>query len=152
MTNKISKVLPTKFATPLEDEFNKPKHEAHIYSPGEDDKVLGHVQARPGANIDEKVYWFPESFNYLRKLLHEEFPHLFAVVGWAMANDAPRFIELMDAALDTKTTFDTAKVDATCKKYIDLLRMKKGWSPLHATAAWSGPPKIVDVNGKEFRE
>jgi hypothetical protein len=144
------KVPSLRKLTDLDDALHAPKHEAKIYSPGDVDAVSGAATARPDAHISEKVYLFPESYNYLRKMLYEEFPMLFQIVGHAMAFDAPRFIELMDAALDTKTTFDSDKVDSTCKKYIDLLRAKIGLSPLHATAAWSGAPRIVDATGKEI--
>ena len=50
-----------------------------------------------------------------------------------MAHDGPVFLELMDAALDTKTTFDTATVGGICAKYIDLLRNKRGLSSIHTT-------------------
>jgi len=144
-------VLPTKLPTALDHELNQPKQEARIYSPGADDPAEHHAKATEGAHISEKVYLFPEAFNALRKELHENWPQLWSLVGYPMAFDAPTFIELMDAALDTKTTFDTHKVQATCEKYLDLLRMKRGLKPLHATAAWSGiesAGRIVDSEGK----
>ena len=149
--SKQTHTLPTKLPTALEHELNQPKQEARIYSPGELDDPNVHKQAPENAHISEKVYMFPDSYNALRKYLHDEFPTLFALVGYPMAFDAPRFIELMDAALDTRTTFDSHKVDATCKKYLDLLRIKKGLKPLHPTAAWSGlesAGRIVDENGQ----
>ena len=126
-------VLPTKFATPAEDEANLPRYEEHMYTGGEVDSQPGrmHKLVDPNAHISEKVYLFPDSFNALRIELNDHFPHLFQVVGWPMVNDGIRFIELMDGALDTKTTFDSAKVDAISKKYLDLLRALRGLSPLH---------------------
>jgi len=125
------KVLPTKFATPFEDAANLPKHESHMYNNAPLDKDTGDQRADPNANIDQKVYWFPEAYNALRIEMHEHWPSLFAAVGWFMAHDGIRFIECMDAALDTKTTFDSAKVNGICAKYLDLLRNKRGLSSLH---------------------
>ena len=127
-------VLPTKFATPADDVANLPKKEAQDYSstiPIDNEPGRMNKPARPGANFDEKVYLFPESFNALRRELHDYWPNLWQQVGFVMAFDAVVFIELMDAALDTKTTFDSDKVDGICKKYIDLLRNKRGFSGLH---------------------
>lgn len=136
-------VLPTRLPTALDHELNQAKKEVHDYRPGEVDAVSGAQAARPGANFDEKIYWMPEVFNALRRELNENWPHLFARVGWAMAFDAPTFIEMMDAALDTKTGFDSDRVEATCAKYLDMLRIKRGLSPLHPTAAWNQGPKII---------
>lgn len=129
-------VLPTKFATEADDHANLPKYERkNENNPGaplDSEPGRMHKPARPGANFDEKVYMFPDSFNALRIELHDHWPNLFKVVGYWMAFDAMTFIELMDDALDTRTTFDTQMVDAICKKYIDLLRNKRGLSSLHA--------------------
>lgn len=130
---KIIHTLPTKLPTEFEHEKNLPKTEVNMYNSGPVDDRPGHIAARPGANFDEKIYMFPDSYNYLRTELNDNWPKLFAHVGYAMAFDAVRFIELMDDALDTKTGFDSAKVDAICKKYIDLLRNKRGLSSLHTT-------------------
>lgn len=126
-------VLPTKFATPFEDQKALPATEAKSYNAAPLDSEAGraHSSAKANANFDEKVYMMPESFNALRRELYENWPRLFALVGHAMAFDAVRFLELMDGALDTKTTFDSQKVDGTCKKYLDLLRAKRGLAPLH---------------------
>lgn len=130
MTNKV---LPTKFATPQEDLANLPHQEAHDYSsalPVDSQPGRMNKPARQGANFDEKIYLFPESFNALRVELYENWPKLFQAVGHAMVFDAIRFIEEMDSALDCKTTFDSDKVDAICSKYLNLLRNKRGISSL----------------------
>lgn len=111
-----------------------PKHEVVEYDAGPTDNEAGvqeHKIVDANAHISEKVYMFPESYNALRRELDTYYPNLFASVGWPMANDAPTFIEMMDAALDTRTTFDTAKVDSICKKYLNLLRAKRGISAIH---------------------
>ena len=132
-TNKRT-VLPARFATAADDAANLPAREAKDYSshlpldnePGKMHKLVGDK-----ANFDQKVYMFPESYNALRTELDTNWPTLFAQVGHAMAFDAITFIEMMDAALDTRTTFDSAKVDAISKKYLNLLRNKRGVSSIH---------------------
>jgi hypothetical protein len=89
-----------------------------------------HKPAPENAHISEKVYLFPESFNALRIEMDSNWPQLWKAAGWYMAFDSITFIEQMDAALDTKTTFDSAKVDAICRKYLNLLRNKRGLSDL----------------------
>ena len=141
MTDDLSKklgidkrtVLPLRFATPMDDAANLPKHQAVDYSsalPVDSEPGRMHKAPRPGENFDEKVYMFPESYNALRRELYENWPQLFAAVGGPMALDAVHFIELMDAALDTKTTFDSAKVASISLKYLNLLRNKRGLSSL----------------------
>ena len=127
--DKITKTLPTKFATAFDDAANQPKNEAIRYNNAPLDK--DRVENKPTDNIDQKVYWFPASYNALRVEMHDNWPNLWQLVGRAMAFDAVIFCQLMDAALDTKTTFDTHTVDGICKKYLDLLRAKRGLSSLH---------------------
>lgn len=127
----LTKVLPTKFATPFEDALNLPKQEAYRYNAAPLDKDTGDKRNNPNDHILEKTYFFPEPYNALRIELYENWPKLWEVVGYVMAYDGPVFVELMDAALDTRTTFDTATVGGICAKYLDLLRAKRGLSPLH---------------------
>lgn len=132
-SKQISKVLPTKFATPAEDAANLPKQEAKDYSshlPEDSEPGRMNKPAPANAHISEKVYYFPESFNALRVEMHDHWPTLWKTVQWFMAFDAVTFIEIMDGACDCRTTFDTAKVDAICARYLDLLRKKRGLSPL----------------------
>lgn len=136
MTNKKDswkQVLPTQFPTVADHEANLPKQEVHDYSSALPEDI-GYQQqnkpAREGANFDEKIYMFPESYNALRRELHENYPNLFDIVGHAMAFDAVIFIELMDEALDMKTTWDSAKVGAICHRYWNELRAKRGLSRL----------------------
>lgn len=126
-------VLPLRFPTEQEHEANLPKQETHDYSSALPvDSVPGRMNkpARPDAHVSDKVYLFPESFNALREELDSHWPNLWAQVGYYMAFDAVIFIEMMDAALDTKTTFDSDKVSAICHKYLNLLRNKRGISSL----------------------
>ena len=126
-------VMPLRFATEADDQANLPKHEAKDYSshlPVDNEPGRMNKPAPEGAHISEKVYLFPESFNALRTELDTHWPNLFKSVGGPMAFDAVRFVELMDAALDTKTTFDSDKVSAICHKYLNLLRNKRGLSDI----------------------
>lgn len=136
LSNKIKHTLPTRMPTEFDHERAQPKYEAHIYNSAPLDSQDGrmHKDARAGANFDEKIYMMPESYNALRIELHDNWPNLWQLVGGPMAFDAVRFIEMMDDALDTKTTFDSAKVDGICKKYLDLLRALRGLAPLHTAS------------------
>lgn len=132
--NKKRTVLPIKFATEQDDLANLPRQEAKNYSaalPLDSEPGRMNKEAPKNAHISDKVYMMPESFNALRSELHTNWPTLFSRVGYVMAFDAIRFIELMDAALDLRTTFDSAKVDAICKKYLNALRAKRGLSAIH---------------------
>ena len=126
-------VLPTTLPTEAKDHANAPRQEAQDYSAHlPEDSTPGRMNklAREGANFDEKIYLFPESFNALRRELDDWWPTLFKKVGYAMAFDAITFIEMMDDALDTKTTVDSLKVEAISKKYLNLLRNKRGVSSI----------------------
>lgn len=125
-------VLPTKLPTEFEHASNLPKMEAHNYSshlPVDTAPQTVHKPAT-GNDLQDKIYMFPESYNALRRELNDHYPHLFKRVGHAMAFDAVRFIELMDAALDVKTTWDSAKVGAICHRYWNELRAKRGLSKI----------------------
>jgi hypothetical protein len=127
-------VLPLRFATEQDDMANLPRKEAHDYSsalPLDDQVGRMNKPAAPDAHVSDKVYLFPESYNALRTELNDNWPALFAQVGWCMAFDAIHFVEMMDAALDTKTTFDSDKVSAICHKYLNLLRNKRGLSSIN---------------------
>jgi hypothetical protein len=126
-------VLPIRFATEQDDHANLPRQEAIDYSAALPvDSEIGRMNkpARADAHVSDKVYLFPESFNALRIELSENWPNLWYQVGYVMAFDSITFIECMDAALDTKTTFDSDKVSAICHKYLNLLRNKRGLSSL----------------------
>ncbi len=128
---KLSKVLPTKLPTALEHEANLPKQEVTDYSSALPVDT-GRSEHKPatGNDLADKIYMFPESYNALREELVTNWPNLWDMVGHAMAFDAITFIELMDASLDQKTTWDSAKVGAICHKYWNELRAKRGLSRL----------------------
>lgn len=122
-------ILPTKLATALDDAMQLPKKEVHRYNNAPLD--ANRVENKPTDNFDQKIYMFPESYNALRIELSENWKNLWELAGYPMAYDGIRFCQILDAALDTKTTFDTHTVDGICKKYLDLLRNRRGLSSLH---------------------
>ncbi len=124
---KLSKVLPTRTPTALDHEANLPKQEVTDYSSALPVDT-GQSEHRPatGNDLADKIYLFPESYNALRSELDGYWPELWALAGHPMAFDAIRFIEIMDAALDMKTTWDSAKVGAICHRYWNELRAKRG--------------------------
>jgi len=77
-------------------------------------------------NFDEKIFMFPESYNALRKELHDNWPNLWALVGWRMAHRAEEFVEYMNDALDLAVVFDTEAVDFICTTYLNALKKKRG--------------------------
>lgn len=144
MSDDIKKVLPTKLPTAMDHEMNLPKSEVHHYDVGgEVDQPVADLDDKQ-KHISEKVYYMPESYNALRIEMYEHWQDtVWPAASWFMAFDAVQFVEVMDLILDTKTTFDTAKVDGICKKYLDLLRIKRGVSPLHGTLHLQRDVKII---------
>jgi hypothetical protein len=81
-------------------------------------------------NFDQKIYWFPESYNALRQELVTNWPNLWATVSWNMAYDANEFVQQMNAATGLKLQFDTGKVASICHAFLNELRRLRGLSPL----------------------
>jgi hypothetical protein len=132
--NSKTTKLPIRFATPQEDAANLPNTEVHDYSsalPEDNEPGRMNKPAPAGAHISDKVYLFPESYNALRREMHDNWPIVFKQVGWYMVFDAVTFIEQMDFICDTKTTFDTQKVSSICHKYLNILRKKRGVGPVN---------------------
>lgn len=92
------------------------------------------TKAQSGSGVT--VYMMPESYNELRRILERDFPNLWTGVQYYMAFDAQKFIQYMDEALDTITQFDSGNVDGICKRYIDELRKKQGFKPLHTPSEY----------------
>ena len=85
-------------------------------------------ESRDQRNFDQKLYFFPESFNQLRIELQQNWPVLWALVQWRMANRAEEFIEHMNQATDLKLVLDGDKVDFICTQYLKKLRQMRGLS------------------------
>lgn len=79
-----------------------------------------------GKNFDQKLYYFPESYNALRRELVTNWPELWKLVGWPMAYAANMFVGRMNDALDLNVTLDSSKVDAICSEYYQALLKKRG--------------------------
>lgn len=101
-----------------------------VSAPGKDDEVQTDVENSEKKNFDQKIYMFPESYNALRKELVEEWPELWLILSWPMAFDAHQFVILMNDLCNTKIQFDSGKVDATCKFFLNQLRKRRGLSEL----------------------
>lgn len=142
---KLGTVLPTKFPTAKDHEVNLPKQEVNDYSSALAEDKGYQQQNRPatGPDLADKIYMFPESYNALRRELHDNYPHLFEIVGHAMAFDAVMFIEYMDEALGIKTTWDSAKVGAICHRYWNELRMKRGLADAGSYGDGSGTLRVT---------
>lgn len=93
---------------------------------GKKDEVVHNIKDSHKKNFDEKIYWFPESYNQLRKEIFENWPNLWAVVGYRMAFIAEEFVENMNAALDMNLVLDSEKVDAICTAYLEALWKLRG--------------------------
>ena len=68
-----------------------------------------------------KADYAPESYNQLRKELHDSWPDLWKRVQWFMAFDWALFIENMNMTLDLRVPFET-DVDLVCKIYLKTLQ------------------------------
>lgn len=79
-------------------------------------------------NFDQKLYFFPESYNALRKEIHDNWPTLWALVSWRMAYNAQEFVEYMNEATELNLVFDTEKVAWICDQYLTALRRMRGLS------------------------
>lgn len=97
---------------------------------GDDDAATLDQTNSDKKNFDEKLYFFPESYNALRKELYEQWPEIWPIVGWVMGNNGPEFVSRMNEGLQMNLQFDTNKVDSICKTYLNRLRKQRGLGPL----------------------
>lgn len=97
---------------------------------GADDAVTTDLEGSEKKNFDQKIYMFPEEYLALRRELSENHPELWQAVGYYMAFNGPMFVFTMNAILDMKLQFDTDKVAAICKEYLNRLRKHRGLSEL----------------------
>ena len=82
-------------------------------------------------HVSEKLYFFPESYNALRREISEHWPDLWMLVGYNMAYKAEDFVATMNDALDLKVQFDGNKVGVTCSLYLNALRKLRGLTAIH---------------------
>ena len=100
-------------------------------APGKSEEVVQDLENKEKKNFDQKIYMFPESYNALRKELYENHPTLWQVVGYYMGHNGNLFVHAMNVVLDMNVQFDTDKVDAICKQFLDRLRQHRGVGKLH---------------------
>jgi len=72
-----------------------------------------------------KADYLPESYNALRKELHDNHPALWKKVQWFLAFDWPLFIEHMNNLLAMQVPFQLS-VDEVCTIYLTVLKNKSG--------------------------
>lgn len=102
-------------ALPTDKEAGLPEWQRH--SPGE---------ARSD-HVMDKAYFFPDSYNQLREELMRHWPSTWnSPAQYMMVYDGPSFVAFFADVLDIPLEFDSAKVDAICKKIINELRKKRG--------------------------
>jgi len=90
------------------------------------DKALGYHyhdmdKSSNSKNFDQKIYMFPPAYNALRKELFENWPALWALVGWYMANRPEEFCSIMNGATDLRVIFDSGAVNWMCEKWLNKL-------------------------------
>lgn len=71
------------------------------------------------------IEMYPEAFNHLRKVLHNEHEDLWAKVGYNMAHNQMQFILDMNAELDC-ICIPEMGIQEVCDKYLVALRRRKG--------------------------
>lgn len=95
--------------------------------------------APANAHISEKFYFFPESFNALRRELEENWQNFFHLVNpeigmspaYAMVFDAPKFVGMCNGATDSVVQFDSQNIDGICKEFLNKFRAMRGVSAIH---------------------
>lgn len=153
--DKITKVQ--QFHTPLERAFQQEEErlkerQAELDkqygedTPGSDrklDAIHQHNYAGDEAakkkNFDQKIYMLPESFNALRRELHENWRTLFYAVnpetgtslGHDMAFNAPQFIGILNGVLNLQVQLDSDNVEEICNTFLNALRKKRGVSAIN---------------------
>lgn len=90
------------------------------------DKALGYHyhdmdKHQNSKNFDQKVYMFPPAFNALRKELFENWPHLWQISSWYMANRPEEFCSQMNSATDLRIIFDSGAVNWMCDQWLNKL-------------------------------
>lgn len=111
------------------------KHGGDFYLPAHN----RHQEAHKTANIDQKVYLFPESFNALRRELEENWREFFHTVNpltntspaWCMVFDAPQFIGYCNGATGLAVQMDSEAVDEICKTFLNAFRKMRGVKEIH---------------------
>lgn len=94
------------------------------------DQQVHDLEGSDKKNFDQKIYWFPESYNALRRELYENWPEIWQQIGWYMAHNPQEFVSGMNWLLNLNVQFDTDRVDGICKTFLNALRVQRGVSPI----------------------
>lgn len=97
-----------------------------------------HQLVNPKAHLSEKLYFFPESFNALRRELEENYPTFFNSINpefgyspaYAMVFNGPQFVGFCNGALEMDVQFDSENIEEICKKFLNGFRQLRGVSPI----------------------
>lgn len=97
---------------------------------GMDDKSLGfHYhdmdKGEKTKNFDQKIYMFPPAFNALRREIHDNWPTLWSMVSWYMANRPEEFCAIMNDACDVRVVFDSGAVNWMCDVWLEKLKVMR---------------------------
>jgi hypothetical protein len=102
------------------------------------DAALGsnfsHGAAKPGANFDQKIYFFPPEFHALREELQNNWKDFFETTNplsgtspaYCMVFDAPQFIGYCNGMTGLSLQHDTGDVAGICKKFLNAFRKLRG--------------------------
>lgn len=98
---------------------------------GPEDAQLHDTEDSDKKNFDQKIYWFPESYNALRRELAENWPEIWQQIGWYMAHNPQEFVSGMNWLLGMSVQFDTTKVGSICLAFLNKLRGLRGVSSIN---------------------
>lgn len=87
------------------------------------DKALGYHyhdmdKSEKTKNFDQKIYMFPPAYNALRREIHDNWPTLWQLCSWYMANRPEEFCSIMNGATDLRVVFDSGAVNWMCDKWL----------------------------------
>lgn len=108
------------------------------------DKKLGegfyHNPVAQNEHISKKTYYFPPSFNALRRELQDHWKDFFETISpltgtspaWCMVFDAPQFIGFMNGFTGLSQQMDSENVEGICFNFLNALRKMRGVSEFNA--------------------
>lgn len=94
------------------------------------DKALGYhyhdmSKSEKTKNFDQKIYLFPPAYNALRRELHDNWPTLWQISSWYMANRPEEFCAIMNEATSLRVIFDSGAVNWMCDQWLNqLIRLR----------------------------
>lgn len=141
-TDKLQKALEQENERIAERERQLESTRPDESRPGTDrslDSPNRHDIADGRKNFDQKIYYFPESFNALRRELEENWLEFFTTVNpldgtspaWCMVHNAPQFIGYCNGATGLSVQFDSENVSGICGEFLNAFRKMRGVSAIH---------------------